>query len=259
MDWAGVIDRNREDLLRIIAALFAMAGLVEGMTVATLPRHVYGAVLKVLRPAESAVRRLIIIAARDLSVPPPAIRPGPAAPARAHRPANIVVHKVFLGLAGVPAPGPPSCKSAERTAASVPPFPLFDPRKRFDFNRRRYTRNRPRIRSLDPDWSLPVYMRRPAPPDRPEPAPGDAIGAQRLCRRLLSLKRALDDLPGQAMRLARWRARSAVCPKTRPRWPSPMRPGWPPGHRKRSIHYIDDVLRECHSLALHALEPPDTS
>ena len=72
MDWALAIDRNREALARIIAALFAMAGLAEGGVVrfdrgiAVLPRHVYLAVLNVLRPAESAVRRLVIIAARAL-------------------------------------------------------------------------------------------------------------------------------------------------------------------------------------------------
>ncbi len=31
-----------------------------------------------------------------------------------------------------------------------------------------------------------------------------------------------------------------------------MRPGWPPGRRKRRIHEVDDVLTELHSLARHA-------
>ncbi len=37
-----------------------------------------------------------------------------------------------------------------------------------------------------------------------------------------------------------------------------MRPGWPPGRRKRPFHEVDDVLAECHALAL-ALERDDTS
>jgi hypothetical protein len=37
-----------------------------------------------------------------------------------------------------------------------------------------------------------------------------------------------------------------------------MRPGWPPGRRKRAFHEVDDVLRECHSLA-HDAQREDTS
>ena len=51
MDWALAIDRNRDQLLRIIAALFVVAGLAEGKVVAALPRNIYRAVLLVLRPS----------------------------------------------------------------------------------------------------------------------------------------------------------------------------------------------------------------
>ena len=68
MDWDLAIKRNGEALKGIIADLFAMLELAgEGM-VARLPRSVHSAVLRVLRPAESAVRRLIVIAARGLVV-----------------------------------------------------------------------------------------------------------------------------------------------------------------------------------------------
>ena len=63
MDWATIIERNRDRLLAVIAELFALTG---GAMAASLPRHVYRALLILLRPAESAVRRLIIIAARGL-------------------------------------------------------------------------------------------------------------------------------------------------------------------------------------------------
>ena len=65
MDWDLAIKRNSEALKGIIAALFAMLGL-DGDAVSRIPRSLHRAVLRVLRPAESAVRRLIVIAARGL-------------------------------------------------------------------------------------------------------------------------------------------------------------------------------------------------
>jgi hypothetical protein len=37
-----------------------------------------------------------------------------------------------------------------------------------------------------------------------------------------------------------------------------MRPGRPPGYRKRVLHEVDEILRECHALA-HDAERQDTS
>jgi hypothetical protein len=34
-----------------------------------------------------------------------------------------------------------------------------------------------------------------------------------------------------------------------------MRPGYPPGRRKRQIHEVDEILRNCHLLALRVLSP----
>ena len=34
-----------------------------------------------------------------------------------------------------------------------------------------------------------------------------------------------------------------------PRFRSPLRPGRPPGHRRKPLHEIDEVLAECHWLA----------
>ncbi|MEQ1521227.1 MAG: hypothetical protein ABL936_08145, partial [Aestuariivirga sp.] len=73
---------------------------------------------------------------------------------------------------------------------------------------------------------------------------------------LQALKLALDDLPRQARRMARWRMRREA--ETAPKFKSPLRPGPPPGHRKRPIHEVDEVLTECHWLAWEALKP-DTS
>jgi hypothetical protein len=66
MDWNAAIEKHREALKGIVAALVAMAagaGLVShgcGVAPATLPRHLHRAVLRLLRPAESAARRQVI-------------------------------------------------------------------------------------------------------------------------------------------------------------------------------------------------------
>ena len=134
---------------------------------------------------------------------------------------------------------------------------LIDRRKRFDLRpRRRYATAAPRLRSLS-DRSLPVYMREPEPPARHVPAPDDELDAGPVCRRLAALKRALDDLDGHARRLVRIEARRKAG-LLRTRRYEPLRPGWPPGRRKRRIHEIDAILGECHSLAVHALKQPDS-
>lgn len=68
MDWDRAIERNREALSAIVAALFALVASARfagpGMM---LPRRVWLMVLMVMRPAEAAVRRLVVIAARALA------------------------------------------------------------------------------------------------------------------------------------------------------------------------------------------------
>ncbi|MFZ2102206.1 MAG: hypothetical protein WAU86_16750, partial [Oricola sp.] len=84
VNWPVAIERNRAALLRIVAMLFAIAGLDDGRTVETLPRHLRFYLIRILRPAESAVRRLVIIVARGLVVE---IRP-PVSQANRH-PAKV--------------------------------------------------------------------------------------------------------------------------------------------------------------------------
>jgi hypothetical protein len=89
----------------------------------------------------------------------------------------------------------------------------------------------------------------------PKPTDG-TVDAQRLSRRLAALKLALATLPRQAQRLARWKARRKQMAS--PKFTSSLRPGSPPGHRKRPTDEIDLVLKECHGLAWDALRE-DTS
>ena len=77
MDWARVIERNQAALTRIVAMLIAMVEMGTGGMVALLPPSLYHAVSRMLLPTESAVRRLIAIAARGLKVKPAPLRPMP--------------------------------------------------------------------------------------------------------------------------------------------------------------------------------------
>jgi hypothetical protein len=96
---------------------------------------------------------------------------------------------------------------------------------------------------------FPVAARRPASPD-------DPMDAARLGLRLEALARALDDLPGEARRFARWRARRDAG-RVRRLWP--LRPGRPPGWRRRPTHDLYRLVNELQGLAVWALESPDTS
>jgi hypothetical protein len=228
IDWTEAIERNREALLGIVAALFAMLGLVSGGSLPRTPRAVHRAVLRVLTPAEAALRRLIVIAARGLIVNPARSRPKPQA------------------------------RRSGKGRASPPPFRLSDPQKRASSPRRRISvRVEPRIHFFDVD---PRICALPAWRPKPKPLPDGCVDPKRLCRRLEALKLALADIPRQARRLARWRARQEAKqpPTPTPQPVSPLREGPPPGTRKRPAHEIDDILIECHDLALYALTP-DTS
>ena len=224
MDWDLAIKRNSEALAGIIAALFAMLGEA---TVSRLPSPVYYAVLRVLRPAESAVRRLIVIAARGLVVK--------VAPSR---------------------PMPKGEMIGKGAGNRLPSFQLFDTRKDFPELRQpriKYAKYPPRIHFFGPDSRVDALWSSPPPEAAPVSPPDGLVNAERLSRRLQALKLALDDLPRQALRLARWRVRREAA-KT-PTFKSPLRPGPPPGHRKRQIHPIDEILADCHGLACWAMEP----
>jgi hypothetical protein len=213
MDWARAIERNSEALKSIVTTLFAMLGLSGTAALGRIPRALHASVLRLLRSAESAVRRLIVIAARGLAVKLPPSRPMPAGLARS-------------GQGGGPLA-----------------FQLFDSRKRFD---RKPPRTGPRLVPRIHFWPYDTLVARPQPKAPPEPG----IDAKRLCRRLAALKLALSDLPRQARRLARWRLKREKM--ANPKFRDPLRPGRPPGHRKNPIHAVDEVLAECHWLAWEA-------
>ncbi|WP_442577529.1 hypothetical protein ACSBOB_18300 [Mesorhizobium sp. ASY16-5R] len=257
MDGSVAIEKNWEALKRILASLVALVGMAEGAP--TLPRQLYLVILRLLRPAESATRRLIIAAARGIVVNLPPLRPRKPKPAIKRGP------RAFM---------PTGPKKRRRPASCILSLPLLDPLRTPSFwtgrARRTAPASLPRILSLD--FDAPFHPL-PAPPSSDKP-----VDAARLGRRLEALGRALDDLPGQAKRFARWKARNDAARardreggggKGRPRRVSPLRRGRPPGGRlssydpsanhPRRIREIDEILAHAHALAVYALESPDTS
>jgi hypothetical protein len=224
MDWARAIERNSKALKGIIEVLFALLGLDGADAASRIPRSLHSAVLGVLRPAESAVRRLIVIAARNVVVKLAPSRPMPAG-------------KII----------------GKGRGNSPPSFQIFDPPKRLKPIRvMKFTRVVPRIHVFPYDTLGPA----PKPVIEAPPPPDGRVSATRLHRRLQALKLALDDLPRQAKRLVRWQQRRKASP-----WPKstmPLRSGHPPGYRRKPIHEVDEVLVACDWLAWEAMKP-DTS
>lgn len=224
MDWTLAIARNR-DALRVIVG--AVAVLLDGMA-DRVPRALHRSVAAILGPAESALRRLIVIAARGVVAKPLPARPGPM-------PALPRTHRTRLA------------------------FRLFDRRKYFPVDPPTPRPGpEPRLHVIGGDPRIALF--RPLPPlSETHPAtPSDdgMVDLHRLRLRLEAARRALDTLPRHAQRLARWRARRDRIDHLKRR--SPLRPGPPPGHRKRPQRDIDFVLAECHGLAHDALAA-DTS
>ncbi|MBX9450295.1 MAG: hypothetical protein KL801_00190 [Mesorhizobium sp.] len=323
MDWNAAIEHHRAALTRILAMLVAMAGLRNGqpeiagrqsgpaqaadgpadcpLPIAdrpTLPRHLHRAVLRLLRPAEAAVRRLVIVVARGLvtearrhlyepthstdegpgayrpplrfasqTTSPPldgveeerrAAQPGFPLPRRAGE--RCRAKRRGVGVENSPAS---HCRPARRLTLS-----LFDPLPRWRA-RRPVAGGVPRISVPGIAAPFPV----PAPP-----SPLDPLDATRLALRLAALARTLDDLPVAARRFALWQARIAAPDQsgnrsdaagrqakgpTRARRIWPLRPGRPHGQRparsREPAHPVHTVLDDVHGLALWVLEPADTS
>jgi len=224
-NWEESIEVNGKALRWIVTVLFAMAGLVSDAVVETLPRRVHRAIVHVLYPAESALRRLILVATRIGTTGPPDM--------------------AWAGLDRRARRDKARSRGKRKGGGDVvPAFPLCDPRKPAGPPRRKTVPGPgPRIRHLD-DPHDPAY-------DRTVPMPDDPVRATALVLRLLALKAALDDLPAQVRRMKRLLARRGR------KWPDPLRRRRPPGHREGGREWIDEVLANCQTLALWALYDPE--
>jgi hypothetical protein len=229
LDWTLAIKRNREQLKDIVLSLFVLAKMRIGGSLFILPRSTFSMVMLVLRPAESAVRRLILIAAHNLTLNPRALRDFVILGPRPEDPVGTMPDGIIPARA----------------------FKLFDPLKHFDPES---------FWDVQTNWESGYGLTASVNPSHDTALDHQPIDAQHIGQRLNALFRALDNLPFQARRLVRWQfKRDAMLKAHRPTRMSPMRPGLPPGWRERKIHEIDDVLRECHGLAHDRLNEPNTS
>ena len=209
MDWDKSIERYELPLLRIVGALFALlvSARLSGSGL-MIPRHLWRSILFVLRPAEAAVRRLIIIAARTLVFAAPKLR---------QRSSNTPR---------------PSADASPAAFPVAPMFQLFDPLKRFDF-------------SLDDgesfsDGSATVRG------DDLDDIPVNAEPLHNRLRALRHALADLPKQAARLARFnAR---RDALLKAGRPVRTSLMRPGLPPGWRERDRHEVDTILKDCHRL-----------
>jgi hypothetical protein len=216
----------------------------------------YRKVLGRVKAAEAAVRRLIIIAARNLKVEPRPKRPAPKGVFRSRK-------GTFQSKSGQ------SESKAKGERKSRPPsFPLCDPQRRSDFGqsrrrRRKYNGPEPGVRVLDYDPRIPWFLRGPDPTHAPAPvvekkvaAKDGTVSAARLCQRLFALMRALMNIEREALRYARFLAQPVE--ERRPKRERALRYGWPPGYRAKPTDEVHRILKECHWL-ISELPKPDTS
>jgi hypothetical protein len=208
MDFAKAIDENRTALNGIVASLFALLGLVDASGRQMVPRQLHTAVLRMLRPAESAVRRLIFAVSLRLALRPAEPRPMPTG--------NIIRRSISKTKST-------RFRLEDRRAPIVPP--ASDP----------VSRRRQAILTMNS--ATPVLAR------------AQEIDGSVLLRRLQAVAQALDDLPRQAIRMARWTARRARLAARRLVYTSPLRAGRPPGQRKVPILHVEHVLARCQWLA----------
>ncbi len=217
-----IINYQVTALMRLVASMFALVGLVpNGAAVASMPADIRRQVLRVLQPAESALRRVILMKARGLVV---------SLGTRCAAPKGLI-------------------PKGKGTGDRIPAFALFDPRKWFRELAKPYRPLRgagPRISGFDEQRFDP-------------PAPRSAeVNPASLCRRLQALQKALETIPAQAKRLARLQARRRALGEPLRRV-EPRRPGWPPGYRKHHTHPVDVILWDCDILVRQDPRPPDKS
>jgi hypothetical protein len=259
MDWDFSTERNRALLLPVVAGLFAKIGLSEGGAVERVSRPLYRKVLSLLRPAEAAVRRLIIVMARNIVVEPRPKRPMPSGLARSRK-------GTFQGKSS----GKDNGQSQE-TKPRKPSFNLFDPERRADFGQARRRRRKgrkvePHVHVILPsNPHVPWFLRGqsastppPAVPRKVEAVTDGTVSAKRLCRRLFAIMYALTNMEREAERYARLFAKPVE--ERRPQRERALRFGRPPGWRNKPTHEVHEILKECHWLFHELPKPaPDTS
>jgi hypothetical protein len=219
---------NHRALQRILADLWIMSGFGGIDRRTTILRSVHRLVTRLLRPAEAAARRLILVLALRITVTLPPSR------AAAPKPDNTRPDRVQP-----PVDLPPD----EWRSDGWRPFVLAESLSRL----------------LNPNVQ-------PRPFRGIAPARDTEIDGARLAHRIDALCHALDDIQAAAQRMARWQAlrkraqeRGVFCAT------HPLRPGPPLDLRGRARqrlkkHELFGILQYAHESAWWARnQPPDTS
>ncbi len=191
MDWKLAVERWRLPLLSEVLKLCAEIGLTEGGTVERIAKPLHRHVLRILRTAELAARRLIVAAARDIVV-----EYKPRSPAGRKKPKPSSSDKTKADVEGMP----------KRKRGLL--FNLFDPLKRIG---RRFKKKRrgpePHIHSIESFLEQKQAEIAAAQAKQQQVVDDGMVSAANLVRRLVAVVDALNDIPRHALRLARWEAR----------------------------------------------------
>ena len=201
-----------------VAALVERVILLIGLAgeAPVLPRAIRNQALRLIRPAEAMLRRLLVLMAvqSPVDAPQPAQR-GPRNPRKNPKPTpNLTPHFNLL-----------EPQHSLRIGPVLPPYAAFGPR----------------IWSLGSDWT---YL----PPDPAENTPD--LGS--LLRRIAALEAVLSAPETYGRKMAKWLARRDQKQGAHRRFP--MRPGRPPGYARRDTDRImAGALRDLNTFAWRAL------
>ncbi|MFO0991129.1 MAG: hypothetical protein U1E67_04260 [Hyphomicrobiales bacterium] len=157
MDWDLAVEHNRVPLLGQVKDLLAEFGLSEGEAVARVSKSLYLLVAGKLRKAESAVRRLIFVAARNIVLEAPAKRPAQAKPE---------ISREYKAKGAGDGEAKAQTTLIKLRKPRRPSFSLFDPPNRYEPGYRRpITRRRPepRLQIVDIGQSAPSPLSRIPP------------------------------------------------------------------------------------------------
>ena len=190
--WTGILPSNAIACRSWASSseLFAEIGLTEGGTIERVSKPLYRIVLGILRTAESAVRRLIIAAARDIVVEYKPRRPASVGSqslrarqrhrAKPSRSANAALVQIVRPAQAL---SPSLQKDAPGPEPRIHVFGEPDPRA-------------PIFRLLG--QQPPTAPAPPPVPDVEETVDDGTVNARPLIRRLLAITDALQDIPRQA-------------------------------------------------------------
>jgi hypothetical protein len=238
-----IIDFQRDALIAIIATLLALVN-----EQVRLPRHIRISVLRVLRPVEAAVRRLIFVVSKDAVLVPVRSR-NTSNRKLTSLPAVSLKRKIFAFPLADPMP-PMIPRDQMQSTPHIWSVAPRDPTVTAVFAAHHAALRRSRLAAYR---AARLALRKAEPETPPETLNDGLVDASRLASRLEATRLALADLPRQAQRLLRWTARREKASLQRLTYTSPIRPGPPPylksADRGRRQHEVSDILHACHCLA----------